>query len=128
MAHKKKTTLGKYLLRVLMVIPTIIQLFGNLLALINLEAREAGNSITKLILLAVICGVIIMSTWLCVLGLFATYLVSIHYSYLFAFSILVVTNIVILLLLVILMQQTSKPLFFPKTRLHIKSSLGMSDE
>jgi hypothetical protein len=112
----------------LILVPTFFSLFGKVIALVGLEARKAGKSITKLIVLAVMCGIVITSTWLCVLGLLAAYLISIQYTYTCIFTILIIVNLLILIILAKLMKQSSKYLFFPQTRMHIKNSFNLHDE
>lgn len=123
MKHKKKSALVRSIFKILVLVPTFLSLFSKLMTLVSLEARAAGRSFINLIIFAVMCGVILTSTWLCVLGLFAISLYYLHCSYPLILSILIIANIFIFLLLAIFMQKCRKTLFFPETREHLHAIL-----
>lgn len=128
MAHKKKATLTKAILKVLILIPTILGLCRNVWALVCHETRTVSSSIIKLIILAIVSGILVASTWLCVLGLFAYYLMTMHVSYACILELVILINLIVLGLTAILILQAKKYLFFPQTRELLKNMLPLSDE
>ena len=80
MTHKKKLTISKAILKIIMLVPTLFSVFNNIRVLVGWEARRAGKSIAILLLLSILAGSIITTIWLCLLAMLFLYFISLHWS------------------------------------------------
>src|SRR5580698_3209762 len=80
MTKRKKPTLGKALINLVIGIPTLLSLIGKIGSLIGFEIRLASKSLISIIILALLSALLLTSSWLCVLAMLFVYLTSLHWS------------------------------------------------
>lgn len=84
--------------------------------LATLEARLAGQTLTKIMALAIMIVLLLFATWLCVLfGVFIAIL-SAHYSPLTAVACMILLNILACFICVTIIKTSKKDLTFAATR------------
>lgn len=120
MATKKKTSISRFLLSLLMGVPTLFHLAEKVVALIILEARLASRNIIHLLILAVMFAIVCTSTWLCVLMMVFFYLSEHAWSIESSLSIIFLLNIILLALLLFGMNHCKKKFIFSKTRKRLR--------
>lgn len=106
------------------IINAYLQLIKELFTLINLEALLAKESLFKILGLAAFAVVILLSTWLSLLGVLIAWLIQLHFNWLFALAIVVALNIFILLMIFFSIIHLKNNLTFSATRrqiAHLKS-------
>ena len=123
MAHKKRSTIGKYLLRAVMTVPMLFGVIGNIFSLLEIEARNTGRSIFYILMLCIFTVSVLTTTWVCLLAMLFLWLVSLQLSWQLSLFVLVVVNLVLLLLMIWMITALKKNLFFPETRGLVKSIL-----
>jgi hypothetical protein len=116
MTHKKKLTISKAILKIIMLVPTLFSVFSNISVLIGWEARRAGKSIAILLLLSIVAGSIITTIWLCLLAMLFLYLISLHWSEIQALLCIALLNAVLLIIIGIIMSKVKNNLSFPAVR------------
>lgn len=120
--NKKRSTL-------ILIIKNLAQMYlnrlGNIAQLASLEAQLARKTLATIVFLFLILAFLLISTWMSLLLLLFIYLISLHYSLLFASSVIVGLNIILLLVIVLYLQKIKKNLFFPATRRQL-SNLGIA--
>ncbi len=123
MTQKKRSTISKYLLRAVMVVPMLFGVVGNIFSLLEIEARLTARSIFCILMLCILMVAILTTTWVCLLAMLFLYLVSWQLSWQLSLLILVLVNLVLLMLLAWIITAIKKDLFFPETRALLKSIL-----
>jgi hypothetical protein len=131
MGHKKKpesSSIVKTILNLVILLPTLYNLVGKIVALASYEARLAGKSLIKIIIIAIMSGILLASTWLCLSAIYGLYLVSLGLSYQVTLFVIVLVNLLILCIFAILIMYTEKNLSFRATRHHLRRALRKHDE
>ena len=128
MTKRKKPTLGKALINLVIGVPTLLSLMGRIGSLIGLEARLAGKSLVSIIVLAFLSALLLTSTWLCVLGMLFVYLTSLHWSTQLILLTLLGFNLILLIIVCRMMTKYKKRLLFPKTRHLLDEVRGIYEE
>lgn len=113
---KKKPTLSKAILNLLFLAPTFFNILGKIATLVELEARLAGKSLIRLIVLSVVFGTLLTATWLGVLAVLFSYLQSLLLSPILSLFILLLLNVVLLVIIGLCLSKTKKNLLFPEIR------------
>lgn len=113
MKHKKSLGLVFILKNLLQA---YLKRLSDLSHLAGLEAKLAGRTIITLTLLSIILVFIVLSTWLSLLLLVFIFLVSLHYTLLFASLVITGLNFFLLIILYFSMVRIKKNLYFPATR------------
>lgn len=123
MTHKRKHSIGQYLLRAVMAVPMLFGVMGNIFSLIEIEARLTVRSLFFILTLSILMVAILTTTWVCLLAMLFLYLISWQLSWQLSLFILVLLNIVLLILLVWMLNTIKRHMFFPETRALVKSFL-----
>jgi hypothetical protein len=116
MATKKRSGWISTLLDLVLLGTNVFGFMENLTALVKFEARLAGKSLISLVILALLMAMLFLSTWVCLLALLCIYLISLHWSWIAALSILLLMNFVFLLIIALMLCKKQRMLFFPLTR------------
>ena len=93
MAHKKKSSVGRTLLRVVTLVPTLFSVFNNVTALVGWEAKRAGKSAVSIVLFAFFAASLLTTIWVCLLAILFLYLVSIQWGQIQALLVLSLIHI-----------------------------------
>ncbi|EKD72617.1 MAG: hypothetical protein ACD_45C00623G0003 [uncultured bacterium] len=113
--QKSRFSLSDTIKNIIMLVPNIINILSNVIALVNLETRIAGKTIVAILTLAVIYATLLTATWLSLLAILVVYLVSLQWSLLVSLLIALALNIVCLLVIGLILLRMKKNLFFPAT-------------
>jgi hypothetical protein len=113
---RKRGFVSKLLLDFVLTAFSLFNIIPNLLVLFESETKAAVKSISTLLLLYLIAGCVITTTWLCFLALLLIYLISIHLSWLLSLFILFVINILILYIIIRFALKAKHHLSFYKSR------------
>lgn len=113
---KKKPTLGKAILNLIVLVPTFVSILGKITTLVEFEAHMAGKSLIRLIVLSVVFGTLLTATWIGVLAILFSYLQSLLLTPLLSLFIILLLNIVLLIIIGFCLSSTKKNLLFPEIR------------
>jgi asparagine N-glycosylation enzyme membrane subunit Stt3 len=102
-----------------MIAWTARAVFSKMISLMGEEARLAGRSVVKMIILAIFSGILLVSIWFSVLAMIFIYFSSILLSPYLSLLIIILLNILLLLFISIIMRSTKKKLFFNELRKEI---------
>ena len=116
MAKTKSNFLSKYVMDMAIFVFTLFKSIPNLISLIEIEANTARKSFVLILILYLIAGVLLTSTWLSILAMFFIYLVSLHLSSMASIFIIIAINILLLAVITVMILKSKKNLSFPKTR------------
>lgn len=128
MTKRKKPTLGRALINLVIGVPTLLSLTGRIGSLIGFEARLASQSLVGIIMLAIFSALLLTSAWLCLLAMLFVYLSSLHWSPLLVLLALFGLNLILLLIVCRRMTKYKKRLLFPKTRDLLDEVRGIYEE
>lgn len=120
MANKKGMHIGKLLLKLVVLVPTVFSLLSNVASLLRIEARLAGKSIVTIITLTLLSFVLLFSTWGCILVMLFIYLTSLHLSMLLSIFALILLNIFLLIIICFSIKSAKRNLSFPETSHQLK--------
>jgi hypothetical protein len=123
MAKTKSNFLSKYVMDKAIFIFTLFKSIPNLIALIEIEANAARKSFVLILILYLIAGVLLTSTWLSILAMYFIYLVSLPLSSMASIFIIIAINIFLLGLIIAMILKSKKNLSFPKTRRLLRHSI-----
>ena len=115
MTEKRKSSLGKTLINLALLIPSLFSLLCNITTLIRIEARLAGRSLVIIIGLLMLLGTVLVSTWFCILALLFIYLTSLQLSTAVSLLIILLLNILTIVLITSMAFRHKKNLLFPET-------------
>jgi len=124
--HKRKSKslkLSKIILNVIFLLPTLYNLVGKIVALASYEAYLARRNLVKIIIIAIMSGIVLASIWLCLLAGCGLYFISIGLSYPLTFLVIILINILILIILSIMIKNAEKNLLFRATRNQIQCAI-----
>lgn len=116
MTDNRKPSFTRTLFKIITIVPTIINLFTNTVHLIGYEARLAGRSLLKLLILAFMVASLLTTTWIGLLAMLFIYLTSLHWNMILSLLIISVLNILLLIIILVSMTKLKKNLTFPMTR------------
>lgn len=117
---KKKPTLSKAILNLIVLIPTFFSILGKVVTLVEFEAQLAGKSLIQLVVLSVVFGTVVTATWVCVLAMLYTYFQSLLWSPYLSFSALILVNVLFLIVISFCLSRVKKNIFFPEIRNQIR--------
>ena len=115
MTEKRKSSLGKTLINLALLVPSLFSLLCNITTLIRMEARLAGKSLVMIIGLLMLLGTVLISTWFCVLALLFIYLTSLQLSTAVSLVIILLLNILTIIFITSMVFRHKKNLLFPET-------------
>lgn len=116
MAKKKKPTLSRAILSLMVGIPALLSLTGRIKSLIGFEARLAGRSLVGIMILTIVYALLLSSSWLCVLAMLFVYLTSLLWSIQIILLTLLGINLIMLIIVGCIIRNYKKRLIFPETR------------
>lgn len=123
MANKKKFTLSKTILNLVVIIPTIFSVVRKTFALIGFEARLAGRSIILICVLSLIAVILLSSIWLGLLVMLFLYLTTVlQWSLQHSMLLITALNILMLVIVGLVIVKAKKNLSFPETRRQLRST------
>lgn len=117
MANKRKPGFSKAILNLIVLVPTLFSLISKIVTLAGLEARLAGKSAVTIMILSVCFGMVLTTTWLCVLSLLFLYLITIM-NWSAALLVIIAINLFLLLVMAMVMLKMKNNLLFPVIRHH----------
>ncbi len=117
---KKKPTLSKAILNLIVLIPTFFSILGKVVTLVEFEAQLAGKSLVQLVVLSVVFGTVLTASWICVLAMIYTYFQSLLWSPYLSLFILLLINLLMLIIIAICLSRVKKNIFFPEIRNQIR--------
>lgn len=93
---------------------------ADLFHLLKLETKLAARTLVLIAILSFILSSVITVSWLSICIWLFFYLVSLHYSYLYAWSIITVINVGIMIILIAYLYSLKKRLSLPTFRRRLK--------
>lgn len=111
---------SRLLKRVLMFVPTIIGTSYGIANVIGAETMLAKKNATILLSLGLTAFVLLLSTWLCLLGILFFAMLAFSLSPIVSFFILLLINIILFLLLLFVIFKIKNRGFFPLTAAKLK--------
>ena len=100
---------------------TFFRLVGDITRLARTEAHLAVSSLIRLVLLSLLAGLLLLTTWICILGAVIASLVAIHFSWLTSFLFVTLLNMLLLTTLFLYIKKLKKNLTFQATRKQLLS-------
>lgn len=128
MAHKKKRSMGRTLLKVVTLVPTLFSVFTNITALVGWEAKRAGKSVVTIILFAFFAAFLLTTIWLCLLGILFLYLVSLHWTEIQALLFIILVNVILLGVIGFVISKVKNNLTFPLIRKQLQIISQLSED
>lgn len=117
MANKTKNHfLSRSLINIAIFIFSLFREIPSFISLIELEANAAAKSLSSLLVMYLIAGSLLTSTWLCILAMIFMYLVSLHLSFLLSIFIIIVINILLIILTTLAVKRSKSKVSFAKSR------------
>ena len=126
MAVKTKRKWSKVVVSLLLLIPTLFSFLGNVVNLVEYEAKLAKQSVCLLFVLALCALTLLSSTWLVLLVMLFVYLTSLQISSLTACFFIFLLNIFLLIMISLVMLLLKKNFSFPQTRHLLQQTLHLS--
>jgi hypothetical protein len=117
---KRKPTLSKAILNLVILIPTFFSILGKVVTLIEFEGKLASKSLIQLVTLSVILGAVLSGTWVGILAMLFIYLQSLSWTPLASLSMVLFVNVVILIIIAFYLCHARKNLFFPEIRKQLR--------
>ena len=99
-----------------------IKRFADLTQLASLEAKLAGKSFIRILVLIYIMGFFLLSTWLGLLVILFVWLISLQVSWLMAAFVVTLLNFTTLIIILFTILKMKQNLFFPATRRQIANT------
>ncbi len=115
MTKRKKPTLGRALINLVIGVPTLLSLIGKIVSIIGFEARLAGRSLVSILMLTIISALLLTSIWLCMLAMLFVYLYSLQWPIPFILLTLIGVNLILLVIISIKIMKHKKRLLLPET-------------
>jgi hypothetical protein len=124
MAKKHSKNIGRMILKLLMVIPAVLNITVTLLAMVQSEWGSMRKKMVIFIILALFCLALMTSTWLCVTVLLLVYLQSLQLSLIPSLVILLLFNFMMLVIVGLAMNFIRVDPSFSQTRKTIKDMIS----
>lgn len=125
MTKKRKPTLGKAFLNLVLGLPVLLSLTKRIGALIGYEARLASKSILSIMMLICMIVILLSTTWLCLLAMLGVYLMSLLWPTQIILLTLLGVNVIMLFIVFVLLRKYKKRLSFPETRYLLEETCRM---
>jgi hypothetical protein len=122
MAHKSKPLINSVLKKAITLLPSLICVAYRVGTAAAVEARLAGRSLTVMLVLSFFIAALLASAWLCLLGLFALYLVSLHWSWMMSISIAFGLNLILIGFVLLYFSRLRKNFLFSETREQLRKA------
>lgn len=101
------------IIKLMLLIPNLVNFFCNVITLVGMEARAAGKSIIIMIMLSIVLAFLVTTTWLLLLAMLFVYLTSLHWSMQLSLLAILLLNVVFILLISVIISKAKKNLSFP---------------
>lgn len=121
--QKHNGTISK-ILKYVLLLPALMNLFGNLLSMIQSELADMRKKLVILVVLALFSMVLMSSMWLCINALIFTYLTNLNLSITTSLVILLSLNFLILIIIGLVIALQKIDLSFPETRKAVKNIIS----
>lgn len=116
MASKRKHHFLSSIINFVLIVPSLLNIFSRLSALIKAEATLAIRKIFYLVMLLIFVFMFALSMWACLQMILFTYFVNLQFSMLQSLSMILLINFVLLVFIFYLISRVKSHLFFPVTR------------
>lgn len=116
MTKKKSSSLGKTIIKYLLVVPAIFSLTNNIIMLMKLELACMRRKLIVFAILAIFSMALFLTFWLSLNVILYVYLVSINISILMSYVLLAVLNLLLLIISALCMALLNIDASFPETR------------
>lgn len=113
---EKKNGISKFVIDTVMIVFSLYKVIPNFISLVEMEARLAGRSVVKLLILYLLSGVLLLSIWMCINGMCFAYLISLQFSFIFSFFLMTIINLMLWLVVALAIVKTAKNFSFTRTR------------
>lgn len=123
MARQKKTNIAQAILNVIVNSFVLMSSFGKIFKIVGFEARIASKGLVRIIIFSVFFGVILASTWICILGLLFFYLFQLHADPYFALLLIILLNVLILVAMGLIIKSIKNQLLFPEARKELRGGV-----
>ncbi len=114
---KKTLSISRIVLKLITFVPGILGLAYTVAA----EAKLAGKSLFLFFVISFIVALLLMSSWLCLLALLFTYLISAQFSVMASLALVLLLNLILLTSVGLYTAKIKKDLLFPSTRRQVRS-------
>lgn len=128
MAQKHKTSMTRYILSAITVVPSIFRFSISFVHSFSSELRLAGKSIVSLLIFLVVFGILLTTTWICLLSILFVFLTSLAWTALHALLLLLLINIVLVVIILIAILKIRRTLTFPETRQLFREVVNPNDD
>lgn len=116
MTKKDESKIGKSLIGLVTVLPSIYRIATNIPRLLEADVRSTERSIFMILCLAVIGLVFLFSSWVCLLAILYLYLVSSQLSAMMSLFIIFILNFLLLIIVGLKMANKKNNVMFPGIR------------
>lgn len=120
MAKKQKKGIAGAILRLLMVLPAVLNMTATLMSLVQSEFLSMRKKLVLFMVLGFFCLALMMGAWLCVTGLLVIYLQTLQLSLASSLMIVLVFNFLLLVITGLAMSFIKVDPTFPETRKVVK--------
>lgn len=120
MAKKQKGGIGGTILRLLMIVPVVLNMTATLISLAQNELLSMRKKLVLFMVLAFFCLALTVGAWMCVTGLLIIYLQSLQLSLVSSLVIVMVFNLLMLIIIALAMSFIKVDPTFPETRKIVK--------
>lgn len=119
MTKKDESRVGKSLIGLVTVLPSLYRVATNIPRLLEADVRSTERSLVGFVCLAVISLVLLFSSWFCLLAMLFLYFTSLQLSTMISLLIIFGLNFLLLIIVGLIMTNKKSDLIFP----HIRSLL-----
>lgn len=120
MAKKQKKGIAGTILKLLMVLPAVLNMTASLIAMVQSEFLTMRKKLVLFMVLGFFCLALMMGTWLCITGLLVIYLQTLPLSLTSSLMIVLVFNFLLLVITGLAMSFIKVDPTFPETRKVVK--------
>jgi len=124
MGTKKQHGNSSKILKLILFVPTIISLIGNLFALMQSEIYLMRRKIIMLVMLSVFSFVLMTTAWICINSLLYSWMIHLFTSSITATILLLTFNILLFIITCLLIALLNIDPTFPETRNAINNILS----
>ncbi|HTM63434.1 MAG TPA: hypothetical protein VL360_02895 [Gammaproteobacteria bacterium] len=124
MGTKKQHGNSSKILKLILFIPTVLSLIGNLFALMQSEVSLMRRKIIMLVMLSVFSFVLMTTAWICINWLLFTWMVHLYMSSITATILLLAFNLLLFVITCLLIALLNIDPSFPETRKAINNILS----
>lgn len=113
---KAKEKEGGAIINFIVMVSKIASMASHLVELISYETKLAHGSFFKAVILALMTGLLLTTTWVCLLGILVYYLVMMQVSLPLSLLIVIVINILLTIIVLLLFLRSKDELSFRESR------------